>query len=504
MTEYRFRITPGIVPQPLLEKAYFASWGRSPRPSQVHFDGNELLIRSEIKGSGTIHIPWPHKKLGITIESTDSLLGREQPYLLLKELARGALGRLLRKIFDWQLLGFRQSQELKSRITTASRRFSKAVVSDDTESELEREFVSLIEEFMQIAVDATGAFTDQAIAWRRRVDDKLPVLFGVGLNRHSFDTLYEFDLYAHFLKKAFHSVMPMPTWREMEPEQGVFCWERLEQRLADTARFGFRSVMGPLICFDTSTFPSWLLSGLSENGYFESQATRFVNAVTERYGAQAHSWILASRLNSFSIPEITQSQGVMLTRILAQQIRSRGIETPVLVGIDQPWGEYALKRVPELDQVQIAESLIGCHEIDSFLLEINFGFDTRSTFPRDPMAVSSMIDQWSFLGKKVYISLSIPSATDDDFREIERAVAPEFQWSEGLQQYWTEVLLRTILGKRTVGGVFWTPLQDPLDNPEDTKSLDPSMPPFGGLIDSQRVLKLAFKQFESIRGSLLK
>ncbi len=440
------------------------------------------------------------------MESTDSLLGRDEPYLLLKELVRGSLGRLLRKVFEWQLLGFRQPQELKTKTTHAARRFSKAIMSDLDTPGLEREFADLLNELGRIALDSTIAFTEQATAWRQRSGDKVPLLFGIGMNRHPYDSLYEFDLYAKFLQAAFHCVFPMPMWRELEPEQNVFCWERLEQRLADASRFGLQPVLGPLLCFEASALPEWLLEGMEQDGFLESRATRFINAVTERYGTMAKAWVLSSRLNSFSsltsYPQImSQTQRLLLIRILAQQMRSRGIETPIMVGINQPWGEYALGQPPEMEQVQIAEALIGCYEIDSFLLEINFGFGRLSTFPRDPLAVASMIDQWSFLGKKVYVSISIPSAAGDA-DGICQAVEPEYQWSEGLQQYWTEILLRTILGKRMVAGVFWASLQDASETSGENEEYD--LPPFSGLIDSQRILKLAFKQFEFFRREYLK
>jgi hypothetical protein len=181
-------------------------------------------------------------------------------------------------------------------------------------------------------------------------------------------------------------------------------------------------------------------------------------------------------------------------------MRSRGIETPILIGINQPWGEYGIKQIPEYDQIQIAELLMGCYEIDSFLIEINFGFDEHSTLPRDPMAVSNVIDQWSFLGKKIYVMLSVPSSATD----FDQSIPPEYQWSEGLQQFWTGTLLKTILGKRAVQGIFWTLLQDTDENSEDTKSLNTTIIPFSGLIDSQRILKLAFKHFTALRKSILK
>ncbi|MDR2116876.1 MAG: hypothetical protein LBP87_10910 [Planctomycetaceae bacterium] len=504
MNELRFRISPGVIPEPLLKKSYFATWGRVPRPTEIVLNGNEMTVCTSVKGSGTVHVPWLHTQIGLSMESTESLINQERPFFLVKELGRGSLGRLLRKQFDWQMLGFRMPSELKTRTITASRRFSQAVVTDDANPEVEQELIALLEEFEQIALECTHLFTEQSLAWRTRANEKLPVLLGIGLNNHPIESLYEFDLYAKFLQEAFHAVIPMPPWRVLEPEPGRFCWEQLEKRISNSLRFGFDVIMGPLLCFDISAFPIWLTPHLRKEGIFESHATRFVNAIIERYGSTAQAWILASRFNSYIIPEISQSRAVSLVRILAQQMRLRGIETPILVGIDQPWGEYALAHIPEYDQIQIAESLMNCHEIDSFLMEINFGFNSRSTLPRDPMAVSNMIDQWSFLGKKVYVTMSVPSGAGSDTTDIDQSIPPEYQWSEGLQQFWTEILLRTILGKRMVQGIFWTLLQDTYENQEDTKSLDMDSVPFTGLIDSQRVLKLAFKHFVSLRKSILK
>jgi hypothetical protein len=504
MNELRFHISPGVIPEPLLKKSYFATWGRVPRPTEIVLNGNEMTVCTSVKGSGTVHVPWLHTQIGLSMESTESLINLERPYSLVKELARGSLGRLLRKQFDWQMLGFRLPQELKTQIITAARRFSQAAVANETNPNIEQDLILLLEEFEQITLECTLLFTEQSLSWRIRIDEKLPVLLGIGLNNHPIESLYEFDLYAQFLQEAFHAVIPMPPWRILEPEPGRFCWEQLEKRISNSVRFGFDVIMGPLLCFDISAFPIWLTPHLHEEGTFESHATRFVNAITERYGSTVQAWILASRFNSYIIPEISQSRTITLVRTLAQQMRARGIETPILIGIDQPWGEYALTHIPEYDQVQIAESLMSCHEIDSFLMEINFGFNNRSTLPRDPMAVSNMIDQWSYLGKKVYVAISVPSASSSDMTDIDESIPTEYQWSEGLQQCWTELLLKTILGKRMVHGIFWTLLQDTNENSEDTKSLDMDLVPFTGLIDSQRVLKLAFKHFVLLRQSILK
>ena len=503
MQALRFRVPPNTVPPPLLRKSFFASWGRIPRPAEITIEGDELVVHPDSKGSGTLHTLWPHRLLGATVESTDSLLPRSRPYSLPKELGRGALGRLQKKMFDWQSAGFRPSDELVGSIHEASRCFSKAATADDADPEVEKELIDLLEQFGRIALEASKSFAAQALAWRMRSGEKISVDFGIGISTPPIETLYEFDLYAKFLREAFHVVLPMPSWRELEPQSGVFQWELLEERLVNPIRFGFNVVMGPLLDFNLTSLPTWLLPNLHEPGVLEERAARFVNAITEKYNYLADSWILATKVNSHDIPELSTSRGIGLVRTLAGLMRSRSVDRSILVGVDQPWGEYALWSEPEWDMFQVAEQLAGIPEADSLLIELHIGLDAQSTFPRDPLAVASMIDQWSILGKKIYVSFSVPSVSDAD--PLDTELAEELQWSEGLQQLWTETLLTALLPKRNVHGVFWTQLQDiGPDSLEDTKTLAAPMLAFRGLIDAQRTLKLVFKQFTAFRQAVVK
>ncbi len=503
MHPFRFRLPPNSIPRSLLRKSFFASWGRIPRPAQVQVEENELLVRPEGKGSGTLHVFWPHRFLGVTVESTDSLLPRQTPFSLAKELSRGALGRLLKKMFEWQTIGFRPPDNLTQAVQTVSKRFAKAATENFEDPEVEKEFSDILEQLSLVGLDASRYFSEQTLAWRIRTGDKIPTQLGVDISSQGIETPYEFELYSGFLRDAFHTVLPMPSWRELEPEPGVFQWKMLEERLVTPLRFGFQIVLGPLLRFDLAAFPLWLLAKIKEPGFLEDRAAKFVNTVTEKYDYLADSWILASRINSHQIPEVPITRGLEIVRLLAQQMRSRTIAKPIIVGIDRPWGEYGLGRVPEIDLVQIAEVLAGSQEIDAILIEMNLGLDVQSTFPRDPISIGSMIDQWSFIGKRIYASISVPSASDTD--PFDGTLSDEFQWSEGLQQLWAETLLSTLLAKRTVHGIFWSPLQDiDATTREDTKTLETPGLAYRGLIDDQRVLKLAFQQFGEFKKSVLK
>ena len=495
MFEWRFRITPGIIPLPLLETAFFAGWGRVPRLTKTIVRKNELLIHTDSCYSGTVHVPMVHSPLGVVMESTESLLSQHEAYLLVRELARGSLGRFYRRLFDWQMTGFLQPPELDERVNGIAKRFSGAVVQDPFASEIEQEFVSILDDLALLIVDENKEFAEQSLSWRTRNGERLPIVLGIGTNARHFETLHDFDAYAKLLRDSFHVVLHTPTWRTLEPQPGEFDWEYIEKHLMTPIRFGFQIVFGPLLSFSVDTFPEWLVPRLSEEGFFETRATRFVNALAERYGHLAHSWILANRFVDQSLPELPPERSLALIRMLAQQLRSRGIETPIVVGINQPWGEYALRQTPYWEQVQIAETLMSCREIDTFLMEIDIGCGEHLTLPRDPMNIGNMIDQWSFLGKKIYVSLSVPSAGDPVATVSE--LAPEIQWSEEMQRNWTETLLLTLLGKRMVRGIFWSCLQDPMIPGNFSAGFD------YGLINVQQMLKPASKHFTAIRKNLL-
>ncbi|MDR1479863.1 MAG: hypothetical protein LBJ00_13095 [Planctomycetaceae bacterium] len=493
MAELRFRFTSGIVPESFLRTGYFAGWGRQPRPTEIAFDNDEFIVRYDSNTSGTVHVLWPNSQLGMLMESTESLPPQSRTYILTKELVRGALGRLLRRVFEWQMMGFRPSAEFAAKTTAISRRFSKLVVGDYDLAYMDNELLPLLEELSSLTIEVVRSYTDQSLTWRLRISDNLPITLGIGLHSHPINSIYEFDLYANYLRDAFHAVLPMPTWREIEAQQDIFQWELLEQRLSIAARFGFKVVMGPLLCFDVNAMPVWISSRLKDDDFWERRAVRFVNAIVERFGSQVHSWILASRFNSCNIQAIPTLRAMNLVRHLAQRMRMVGVSNSIIVGIDRPWSEYSMEYMTGMDLVQLAELLMNCSEIDAVMMEMNFGTDNRSTLPRDPVTIGNMVDQWGFLGKKVYVSITVPSSTSGDPLDSEKLQVK--QWSETMQQDWVNLLLNTLLGRRVVQGVFWGILQDVNDDCEDTKVIEPYEVPFAGLIDSTRALKPAFQNF---------
>lgn len=505
MPELKFRYPKDMVSESLLGRSFFASWGRVPKPSRVFMENGILTVSAEGIGSGTVHVPWKHPRLGMILESTETLLPRPLPYHLVKELGRGELGRIARKMYEWQMFGFRPSETLRMKLRQAVSRFATLATQDEFAPGVDREAMDALHALDLLVLDICDEFTDQSLAWRRRNNDRIPILLGIGMTSHTApDSLFEFGLFSETLTRIFHAVAPTPCWSELEPEPGIYRWDLVEERMNVPSRFQFKLLAGPFLEFTTHALPDWVVARLNEEDFFENAAARFIEAFVERFDYIVDGWILASRFNSHSLPGIPIFRGFSMIRNAAVLLRKHSPEKTIMVGIDQPWGEFGLADEPQFGLVNIAEALMSCPEIDAFLLELNYGFDCHSTYPRDPMSLGSLVDHWSFLGKKVFVSLSIPSSVEWDV--VFSGDAPDVcaEWNVESQRLWVQSLVRMLLSKRSVQGILWNSLQDAVTGPDDTKSFASPAPSRSGLFDVDRAPKPVCSALATLREDFIK
>ncbi len=124
-------------------------------------------------------------------------------------------------------------------------------------------------------------------------------------------------------------------------------------------------------------------------------------------------------------------------------------------------------------------------------LELNLGYWTGGTLPRDVLTISQQIDRWSVLGLPLVIYVTIPS----DCAVIDPA--SKFQPMSGLaggstpetQHALAEQILPLLMAKPFVQGVFWNQLTDAA----------PSQFAHGGLFDDKGLPKPILATFTSLR-----
>ncbi|MDR1958057.1 MAG: hypothetical protein LBQ54_03270 [Planctomycetaceae bacterium] len=493
MTTLHFRYPEGLIPVPLMARSFFAGWGKVPFPSQVTFFDDILSVQSEASGSGTFFFPWPHKRLGFLFLATDTLCERERPYLLVKELARGQLGRIIRRFIEMVYFGFKPSAKLRAMIRYEVSQLAKAATSDENLPATELMASQQLERLILLCHYLVDAFIDQSLAFRQQVAKRFPVR--VGLHADAFLTENsdeQFQMYSDNFADVFHLVNPTPPWKILEPEPDHYRWDIFEERIRMVKKRGFVPLAGPILPFDQRLLPPWLAGRLDEPGVFEHFAFKYLDTFLEHFAERVDVWILASRINTPDIPFHSPGQIMGMVKKISWVFERHGLHQPGLMGVDQPWGDYLLHRNPPHSPrtpTALAEILGSLPGIDGILLDLNLGLSPRASYPRDPMVLSSMIDQWSSFGKPLYLSLGIPSELGADPDIPEEFVGFSLNWSKKTQQEWLHRYLPVILCKRSIEGIFWNMLED------STAHDFPNI----GLFDSVGRLKPAFQKLVSLR-----
>lgn len=127
--------------------------------------------------------------------------------------------------------------------------------------------------------------------------------------------------------------------------------------------------------------------------------------------------------------------------------------------------------------------------LSGLMMEVNLGYGSGGTMPRQPLEFNRQLDMWSMLGLPIWLSISVPSDSRDDPLAQNRAASPAVGWTPAAQQAWVAQYLPLALAKPLVQGVVWNQLRDAV----------PHEFPHGGLFDAQRQAKPALQTLASIR-----
>ena len=468
----------------MLEHAFYASWGRVPQAAQIEVQDNLLFVRPGTKGTGTIHIPMFHPRYGIMLRSTETLQQRDRPYLLLKELGRGELGRILRLLHEWKLFGFVPSDALSKDIHGMIRAFGVMATSKETLPKTERVASELFQLLGSMETHLTDQYFEQVIETLQKKPSGPAVPLGIFLNQEITEDPFEKsrltlsnDSARSLFDETFQMVAATPPWKSVEPSPGKFHWEPVDRYFKFVEKLGKKPLVGPILSFHPASLPQWVHEKVDNYEAFENAAVRYTIEFVKRYRQQGAHWIVAD--NFFSSPECGFSigRGVALICDLIREVKYAVRDKNILVTIDQPYGDYYRTNDCLLPFIAIIESLASVRSLDGFLLNFKLGMTSQDTLPRDPMLLNQLLDQWGIWGKKLFASFSVPSRWNV-FQEIDL---------DDTQLEWAVRMILICLTKPNVHGIFWNPLSDTSE--EQT----------AGLIGTDGRIKPAFPKIAALR-----
>jgi hypothetical protein len=264
------------------------------------------------------------------------------------------------------------------------------------------------------------------------------------------------------------------TWRRIEPVENARSWHFSDAQIAWCQSRQVRICGGPLLSIDADALPDWL--DFSDFEAVLVKVERHLLAIVERYAGRVHLWNCAAGLNTSLNPNLTEEQRLRLSVRAIEIVRAADRNTPIIITLDQPWGEYLRDQRRQLSPIHLADVLVrGDLGLSGFGLRINVGLGHGATLPRDVLEISRQLDRWSVFNLPLLIDLTLPPAISPDDRS---------------QQTWIEQVAPVLLGKPAVQAAFWGRLTDG-DGEEFSDR---------GLFGRGGNAKPAFQAFSAIRG----
>ena len=448
------------------------------------------VIRTEEIPAG-VSLLWDAGNVGNLVLETTRLQPNATPYILNIELARSRLMKIVQKQEDWNLFDFPRAEKLIQRCREAQAMFADALGKLDDPATASQ----LADNVLNIALEASeelASFHAELLLNRRRQSNQLA--------RHIFgcrvDSTIQNQKYKDTLSGQFdYAVLPM-GWKQLQPEEGAFKTEAVDDWIEQLGKKRIPVVAGPLIDLSESAVPDWMFIWEYDFDTLRDLAYEFVQKVVHRYRRGVAVWNVVAGLHTNAGFSLSFDQTIELTRLLVAEVKTLLPGARTIVTVRQPWGEYHSRGSgvpPMLYAEMVAQAGIN---FDAFGLEVELGVPAPGMFARDLFQFSCMLDRFSTVGRPVFITaMGVPDrAVADPSDRSDGKLVPSAggrwhkPWSQELQAEWVDAAYRLALSKPFVESIAWGNLAD----------INPTLPG-GGLLDDMLKPKPAFLSVQKLR-----
>ncbi len=484
-----------------LQPSYFTGLpDYMPWVTNVQVVNGELCVGKEVSESGCLCVPitLPSSLNGQAMPGLDgqspimlmtaTLVERLEAYRLLTELARGKVNQLRNQAADWISGGLELPEELDQQITQASKLFCKAVC-ESSEQVADREAIDALTKAIGVGEKLVDLYIEQVMAARLLRMPKLTTLLGCNVSRPATDHLDD-------LKAAFNTIRLAVNWSEIEPEDGQFHWEPLDELLAWAKPLGMTVKMGPILNVCPSHLPKWIEPLLGNPDGIVGAILAFTETIIERYRDEVKYWQLSAGTNDPGLLEIDEEESLNLNLQMAAIMQELHPSGEYTLSLSQPWGESVATGQPAYSPFVFADALIRSRiNLSALELEVVMGITPRGSRFRDRLDFSRIMDLYGLLGIPLHIHLGMPSSMSEDAK-ADAAFQYQAQGSPFTpeqQKNWCAQAGLLALCKPFVSGVHWLHWSDDA----------PHLFPHCGLVDAQGNLKPALEVLKKFREQYL-
>ncbi|MCH8828647.1 MAG: endo-1,4-beta-xylanase [Planctomycetes bacterium] len=459
----RFLIpSPDVLAEcPDIYRAYISGFDGRIFPTRVEIEETLISCRRQVSDSGNFSLAWPVAGFGQPVLKTASLVERDEPYRLVVELARGKISQVREQLSAWEMQGMRISDDFHRLHRDAHHLFAAAVSSQETPQRADELAQQALQKACLAAELLVSTYTTQRLEFRRRRTAHLPALMGCRFG----DAVPAEESAAAFCE-AFNAAAIPIEWKHIEPNEGDYHWETNDAQIDWCIENRLFMSGGPLIDLSLDGLPSWLGQWETDFLNLQSFVCDFVETAITRYYGKIRNWEISAHVNTGGALALSEENRLALVAKTLEVARHVDEEIQLMIGIDQPWGDYQARGHHRLSPFQFVDALVRSGVgISGVNLEFGIGYRPRGTATRDLLEFSQLIDFWGHLGIPIYVTLAYPSA-----RETDPQATPDLEvcesgywktdWSEAAQANWVEQFLPLLMAKQTIMGIFWTHYSD--------------------------------------------
>jgi hypothetical protein len=463
----------------------FGTDGIAVRKAEIEFaDGCIRCSRNNLDTAGLVLL-WPVEGFGKVLLPTTCLPKRERPYCLNVELARGKLMQIVNKCEDWAYFG---KDGLGQKFEEARELFIKAInnISD----------MPLAAKLADQTLKKALVFADHLAARQAESMFKNRIIsrgFGRGCLGIDIDpqNVTNQQYIKSLCELAGYVTVPV-NWAKIEKNKGEYDFTEVDKCVLALSKKRLALGAGPLLRFDGTCLPQWLLVQKSPFEKVRESAYRFVSETVVRYANRIRTWSVVSGLNchnhfGFSFEEVLE-----LTRAANMAVKSIDSRIRKIIEVENPWGEYYASvpgSIPPLIYMDmVVQSGVN---FDAFGLRMDLGENGAGTHTRDMMQISAMLDYLAPIAKSFFIgNVAVPANNPTDSGGN---TAGQEQWTAAGQAEWLEQFYKIVLSKPFVESVIYSNLAD---SPDVQKAQT-------GLLTKDLQPKKAFESLKKIRDLIL-
>ncbi len=421
------------LPRYALDGAYMIGSDGAPWETRVEWTGNRLIVSRDTRESGYLVVPWPLSDFGAMALSTATLLPREAPYHLALELARGTLSRLL-QVTDGQT---GSNGSLKVPLDAAKQHFIRASLSQHDP----RVCAAEAQNSLGWSIECIRKFVRHVTAMRSGQASFSSRLFGFQVSGPA-----ELTALRSLRRAPGNAILFGCPWRETESSPGEWDWSNWKAGLKATHAARRRVLAGPLVSLERSELPDWLYLWDDDFDTLQSYVEQYIRQLVIMARGQVHVWYVTSGTNVDRALRLGEEHRLRLTLAALESLRSEDRQTPSLVGIQQPWGEYLGRSTLDLSPPQFADILLRADlGVSGFVLELDLADDVQHSLTRDLLEFQRLLDQWSSFGVPLVLRINLPTEPNE---------------KEPARLEYLRDLLALAAPKPAIQGVIWGQLQD--------------------------------------------